>query len=758
MQQNDYTENLFRSVDTIIAERIKHLPYDTTQLMEITDDNNANAGIYKVKLDSSEQVIAYADNPKYQTGDQVYVLNTADGDRRFILGTFQKNPVGRIDRSNSELIALNNNVDKLLNTTEDINASLLILPEKFNLKLQSLDEKFTSLLELTEQKIDMRFSNVDKQLDSSFEMTAEMLQTQFNDEINGLHSSFLQTAEMFRTEVTDEFNQRWSSITQTADEIKSEVADDINGLYSVIDQTAGEIRSEVIDSTNSLQSLIDQTAGEIKLQVIDGLNDQQAALDILASGITARVEDIEKGYSEISQIADRISSRVEGLYGNYSQILQAADSITSRVEGIEGNYSEILQTADMIQSRVEDVEGNFSEIKQTASSISSTVKDIDEKYSNIEQSVDGLKITTSENGTSYINGSHIITGTITLNHLQPGDRNGIVFHSQLANENNTTTINGANIKTGTIDAHKVRLAWDNNGSGGGFTVANGNDGSGITYGAMMYGWQSNIDTIINNLTKDSDPDSSTFPNNYLIATNAGVRMQSYDTSLYCTNSGIHGKVNTSSGYSNLLNIDNGNVVIKNTEHKLRFSLNGDSIYFAKQNSLNNDEAWVALYSSYSNAATSSQNTIKLGAPHIHLQGTVYNKDGNVIHSDKNVKNNISYEMEKYENFYQLIKPVYYKLNEGTSDRYHIGYIYQDIESALLESGLTSQDFAGVVKAHQNNGELFCGLRYEEFIALNTHMIQKTRKELKEKDNKIQQLENKISELEQKLNLLLETLS
>ena len=98
------------------------------------------------------------------------------------------------------------------------------------------------------------------------------------------------------------------------------------------------------------------------------------------------------------------------------------------------------------------------------------------------------------------------------------------------------------------------------------------------------------------------------------------------------------------------------------------------------------------------------------------------------------------------------------MNDGTSDRYHIGYIYQDIESALLKSGLTSKDFAGLVKTHEDNGELFCGLRYSEFIALNTYMIQKTRKELEEKDNKIQQLENKIDELEQKLNLLLETLS
>lgn len=79
------------------------------------------------------------------------------------------------------------------------------------------------------------------------------------------------------------------------------------------------------------------------------------------------------------------------------------------------------------------------------------------------------------------------------------------------------------------------------------------------------------------------------------------------------------------------------------------------------------------------------------------------------------------------------------------------------------ANLSTKEFAGYCeydRYDENNNfiESTCGLRDGEFVALNTYMIQKTRKELEEKDKKIQQLENKIDELEQKLNLLLETLS
>lgn len=689
MQQNEYTENLFRSVDTIVAERIKNLSYDYTQLMEITDDNNANAGMYKVKLNSNTDVVAYADNPSYQAGDQVYVLNTGDGDRRFILGTFLKNSTGRIDRSNSDLIKLRNDVDKLLFSSEDLTASLAILPGQIESKIKSLDEKFSSELTQTAQKFEGKFKDTEKQLESNFSITAEMLRSEFSDEANGLYSRFIQTAGMFQTEVIDDFNKRWSRITQTADEIKSEVADDMNGLYSVIDQTAGEIRSEVHDSINGLSSLIDQTAGEIRLEVADSLNGYHSQLQILSNQISSRVEDIEGNYSLIKQTADSITSRVESMSGNFSEIKQTADMISSRVQDMEGNYSQILQTAYQIQSEVHDTNGNYSQIKQTVDSIDLSV-------SNGEDGGKSSTLTLTKDG--------IEASAVKINF------DGLVSFSNLSGDNpdpqGRTIINGDYIKTGTIDAKTVGLYWGNSDNkGGGFTVAvgatNDNDASALTYGSMMYGWEDGIEEKINWLRKIEVNGAKSYyegqelsysdiephlPNHYFIATNLGVRMTSTD----------------SSGRGS-------------------FYLNGSSAHLLG-------------------------NSIQVG-------------DGGVwTTSDRNKKNTISYDLLSYDKFFDQLKPSLYKFNQGTSNRFHLGFIYQDVESALLRSDLTSQDFAGLVKQHNSNGEVLCGLRYDEFIALNTHMIQKTRKELKEKDNKIQQLENKIDELEQKLNVLLETLS
>lgn len=689
MQQNEYTENLFRSVDTIVAERIKNLSYDYTQLMEITDDNNANAGMYKVKLNSNTDVVAYADNPSYQAGDQVYVLNTGDGDRRFILGTFLKNSTGRIDRSNSDLIKLRNDVDKLLFSSEDLTASLAILPGQIESKIKSLDEKFSSELTQTAQKFEGKFKDTEKQLESNFSITAEMLRSEFSDEANGLYSRFIQTAGMFQTEVIDDFNKRWSRITQTADEIKSEVADDMNGLYSVIDQTAGEIRSEVHDSINGLSSLIDQTAGEIRLEVADSLNGYHSQLQILSNQISSRVEDIEGNYSLIKQTADSITSRVESMSGNFSEIKQTADMISSRVQDMEGNYSQILQTTYQIQSEVHDTNGNYSQIKQTVDSISLSVTDAaDGSGSTINLTKDG--ITASAADISFA---------------------GLVHFKDIDGTKDETIIDGSVIKSGTLKVN------DHNNKGGGISWGYGEDGGGTTtYGTLIYGWQGtnseneSLDDILDDARTDDEIDVTNKLNTSILLTNAGIRIATKNEVPYAQ-----------------IGLWSGNISISNY---------------------------------LENKHTDGNIAIKAGSGGINLTavGGSIISDPMVTASDQNKKNSISYKMEKYENFYKLIKPVYYKLNEGTSNRYHIGYIYQDIESALLKSGLTSQDFAGVVKTHQNTGELFCGLRYEEFIALNTHMIQKTRKELEEKDNKIQQLENRIDELEQKLNLLLETLS
>lgn len=98
MQSNDYVENLFRSIDTIIAERIRHLPYDNTEIVEIIDNRSAQNGIYKISPNNQFEEIVYSDNPTYQIGDKVYLLRIANSERRFIIGLYLRNDGKRINR------------------------------------------------------------------------------------------------------------------------------------------------------------------------------------------------------------------------------------------------------------------------------------------------------------------------------------------------------------------------------------------------------------------------------------------------------------------------------------------------------------------------------------------------------------------------------------------------------------------------------------------------------------------------------------
>lgn len=113
MPEIDYTESLFRSIDTIVAERIKSLPYDQTELVEIIDDSNAKVGIYKVSANSQFEEIVYSDNSTYKNGDKVYLLRVTNTERRFIIGLYSQNENDRINR-NDVRFGANPTIDNIL--------------------------------------------------------------------------------------------------------------------------------------------------------------------------------------------------------------------------------------------------------------------------------------------------------------------------------------------------------------------------------------------------------------------------------------------------------------------------------------------------------------------------------------------------------------------------------------------------------------------------------------------------------------------
>ena len=153
---------------------------------------------------------------------------------------------------------------------------------------------------------------------------------------------------------------------------------------------------------------------------------------------------------------------------------------------------------------------------------------------------------------------------------------------------------------------------------------------------------------------------------------------------------------------------------------------------------------------------------------------VYATNGTIQTSDRKLKHDIKSIDDKYIALFNALKPIRYMMNDG--DRIHIGFISQDVEEAMQEVGLSDLEFAGfckdkkrvlkkeIVKTESGeeieretgkledvldedgNPEYTYSLRYEEFIALNTRMIQDLMKTVEAQNKRIEALEAQINSI------------
>ena len=129
-----------------------------------------------------------------------------------------------------------------------------------------------------------------------------------------------------------------------------------------------------------------------------------------------------------------------------------------------------------------------------------------------------------------------------------------------------------------------------------------------------------------------------------------------------------------------------------------------------------------------------------------LWKTVYAKTGTINTSDRTKKHDIKDLTEVYEKLFLKLQPKSFIFNDG--DRVHIGAISQDVEDAMHELGMSAEDFAGfckdirydyreynddgtpveesryVVTDDDGNPVYDYALRYQDFIFLTIHMVQK----------------------------------
>ena len=198
--------------------------------------------------------------------------------------------------------------------------------------------------------------------------------------------------------------------------------------------------------------------------------------------------------------------------------------------------------------------------------------------------------------------------------------------------------------------------------------------------------------------------------------------------------------------------------INGTDYYYDIGMNSSGTFYISHNNE------LILYHAWDN---SNKKTFYVSSDKAYLPSNSY-VGSTAITSDKRLKKDFATYDSRYEDFFMSLKPSLFKMIDGDSNRYHTGFVAQEIEDALTENGLTTLDFAGLViddnprvkecleKLNYNpfedtNTQYY--LRYNEFVSLNTHMIQKNVKRLLDHEDRITQLEEENKELKEKITIL-----
>lgn len=151
---------------------------------------------------------------------------------------------------------------------------------------------------------------------------------------------------------------------------------------------------------------------------------------------------------------------------------------------------------------------------------------------------------------------------------------------------------------------------------------------------------------------------------------------------------------------------------------------------------------------------------------LRLYGTSIWASHSISTSDENLKENFT-TLDQYEDFYMNLNPIGFNyIGDYDGKKTHFGFGAHKTEDLLESEGYDADKFAVVThrplvqediekrfgKDVEIDIETEYGISYTEFIALNTHMIQKTRKELEQVKQEKTDLEARLQAIEAKLGL------
>lgn len=346
----------------------------------------------------------------------------------------------------------------------------------------------------------------------------------------------------------------------------------------------------------------------------------------------------------------------------------------------------VKQITDPIYGEIKDAEGNITQVALVAEGLAARIGDAEGNITQLQATAKGLQASVSN-----------LNGSVT---------------------NLTADVNGirATVRT-KIDATQAQSIFDQSAEGFTLAASSGEDGTvfKLKYNGALIASTGSIDVCVDAVN--------------IYGTLTATKLRGGSISVVDDDNNECGTIQTTYASS--------------SDYKLDISSSAMEL-FAEDGSLFIASGWDRsnkYHASIEVDGNSEEVQIKgdvipnaddvynLGSPNF-VWSAIYCSTNELNGSDRNIKNSIEALPEKYVRMFELVEPKRYKLNSGTSGRYHTGFIAQEVEAAMQKCGITSQEFAGWAAAKRKDGSETYFLRYSEFIPVLWAKVREQEERLK----------------------------
>lgn len=379
---------------------------------------------------------------------------------------------------------------------------------------------------------------------------------------------------------------------------------------------------------------------------------------------------------------------VAGVYALLAEMSTTFDGLMASDIGAPGQRETESELGTYVGTATRDMARQLattrSLIEKSSKEVRLAIEETNGRVSELKVTLDGVTIQ-DESGSTRIKGSSIETESIAVGAIRADQvqLTGAISFGDLDSDAQGK-INGA-----VSDANSAKSTVD-----------------GMTY---SYGGRTYIDE---NMLRTSQVRASI--------------LQGGEVQLLDGSSSAVGKISitrTTNGYGIGISTDSGGIRISSAGNVFITTPNNEAFLQLSGSSIN-----ITGY--FTTTLTPLDDTCYLGNG-THRWKAVYASNGTIQTSDARLKADIEDLPDKYLTMLDHLHARRYRMVEGTSGRYHTGFIAQEVEEAMEAAGIESTEFGGYVKYHDDDtGRDVYMLRYDEFIAPMLAKIQRLESRIK----------------------------